>query len=314
MELIRDVRSLQASHRGCVATIGTFDGIHLGHQAVLRQVVNQSIELKLPSVVIVFEPLPGEYLSPANAPARLMSFREKFYSIDSQGIDRLLTLTFNEKLKNMSANQFVEDIFVNGLGVEYLVFGDDFRFGNNREGDISFTQRLGNINNFAVVPTSTVEFEGERISSTRIRQALAASDFILAKSLLGRSYSISGRVVFGRQMGRTLGFPTANLELGRLSSPLSGVYAVKVNGPTMSDLRGVANIGVRPTVNDNTRANLEVHLLDFDAEIYGQRIDVTFLSKIREEKKFSSLDELKVNIENDLRTAHDWFKSNPFLN
>ena len=314
MELIRDVRSLQASHRGCVATIGTFDGIHLGHQAVLRQVVNQSIELKLPSVVIVFEPLPGEYLSPANAPARLMSFREKFYSIDSQGIDRLLTLTFNEKLKNMSANQFVEDIFVNGLGVEYLVFGDDFRFGNNREGDISFTQRLGNINNFAVVPTSTVEFEGERISSTRIRQALAASDFILAKSLLGRSYSISGRVVFGRQMGRTLGFPTANLELGRLSSPLSGVYAVKVNGPTMSDLRGVANIGVRPTVNDNTRANLEVHLLDFDAEIYGQRIDVTFLSKIREEKKFSSLDELKANIENDLRTAHDWFDSNSLLN
>ena len=314
MELIRDVRSLQASHRGCVATIGTFDGIHLGHQAVLRQVVNQSMQLKLPSVVIVFEPLPGEYLSPTRAPARLMSFREKFYSIDSRGIDRLLTLTFNEKLKNMSANQFVEDIFVNGLGVEHLVFGDDFRFGNNREGDISFTQRLGKINNFAVVPTSTVEFEGERISSTRIRQALAASDFILAKSLLGRSYSISGRVVFGRQMGRTLGFPTANIELGRLSSPLSGVYAVKVNGPTMSDLRGVANIGVRPTVNDNMRANLEVHLLDFDNEIYGQRIDVTFLSKIREEKKFSSLDELKVNIANDLRTAQDWFDSNPLLN
>ena len=314
MELIRDVRSLQSIHTGCVATIGTFDGIHLGHQAVLRQVANKSIELKLPSVVVVFEPLPGEYLSPAQAPARLMSFREKFYSIASQGIDRLLTLTFNEKLKTMSANQFVEDIFVNGLGVKHLVFGDDFRFGNNREGDFAFTKRLGNANNFAVVPTSTVEFEGERISSTRIRHALAASDFFLAKSLLGRSYSISGRVVFGRQMGRTLGFPTANLELGRLSSPLSGVYAVKVNGPNMSDVRGVANIGVRPTVNDNMRANLEVHLLNFDAEIYGQRIDVTFLSKIREEKKFSSLDELKVNIENDLRTAHDCFESNPFLN
>ncbi len=314
MELIRDVRSLRPSHKGCVATIGTFDGIHLGHQTVLRQVVNKSMKLKLPSVVIAFEPLPGEYLSPNHAPARLMSFREKFYAIDSQGIDRLLALTFNEKLKNMSANQFVEDIFVNGLGVKYLVFGDDFRFGNNREGDISFTKKLGNTNNFAVIPTSTVEFEGERISSTRIRHALAASDFVLAKSLLGSSYSISGRVVFGKQMGRTLGFPTANLELGRLSSPLSGVYAVKVNGPTMSDVRGVANIGVRPTVNDNIRANLEVHLLDFDAEIYGQRIDVTFLSKIREEKKFSSLDELKVNIANDLRTAQDWFDSNPLLN
>ena len=314
MELIRDVRSLRQSHKGCVATIGTFDGIHLGHQAVLRQVVNQSMKLKLPSVVIVFEPLPGEYLSPTRAPARLMSFREKFYSIGSQGIDRLLTLTFNEKLKNMSAKQFVKDIFVNGLDVKHLVFGDDFRFGNNREGDISLTQKLGNRNNFVVVPTISVEFEGERISSTRIRHALAASDFILAESLLGKPYSISGRVVFGRQMGRTLGFPTANLELARLSSPLSGVYAVKVNGMAMSDVRGIANIGVRPTVNDNMRANLEVHLLDFDAQIYGQRIEVTFLSKIREEKKFSSLDELKVNIENDLRTAHDWFDSNPLFN
>ncbi len=313
MELFRDVRGNILNHEGCVATIGTFDGIHLGHQAVLRQVLNKSLELQVPSIVIVFEPLPAEYLSPTHAPARLMSFREKFCFIDSQGIDRLLRLNFNEKLKNMSAKQFIDEIFVNGLGVKYLVFGDDFRFGNNREGDIKFTQNLGKLNNFDVVPTPSILFRGERISSTKIRQALAVSDFGLVKSLLGRAYSISGRVVYGRQIGRTLGAPTANVNLRRLSSPLCGVYAVKVDGPTMSNVLGVANIGVRPTVNDSMQANLEVHLFDFDAQIYGHRIEVTFLSKIREEKKFSSLDELKVNIANDLRVAREWFESNPLL-
>ena len=311
MELIRDFRNLLPRQRGCVATIGTFDGVHLGHQAVLHAVRTKSRELKLPSLVIVFEPLPAEYLSPENAPARLMNFREKFIAIESKNIDRLLCVRFNQHLRDMSAEQFVNDIFVRGLGVKYLIFGDDFRFGSNREGDILFAKKLGKLNDFKAVATSTFSFGGSRVSSTRIRGALASSNFGLAESLLGRPYSISGKVVYGKQLGRTLGVPTANVELGRLSAPLSGVYAVKVDGKDFKNSCGVANIGVRPTVNDNIRANLEVHLLDFQDQIYGQRIDVTFLSKIREEKKFSSIDELKININNDQRSARSWFHANP---
>ena len=307
MELIRGLHNLRPKHRGCVATIGAFDGVHLGHQAVIRHLLDKAQELALPSVVIVFEPLPREYFSPLQAPARIMSFWEKCRALEQQGVDRVLRIRFNERLREMSAQQFVDDIFVAGLGVRYVVLGDDFRFGNDRQGDVKFIQEQGRRYGYDAGPTPTCSLDGERISSTRIREALESADFVQAQRLLGRPYSISGRVIYGRQLGRTIGTPTANLELRRLRAPLSGVYAVEVSGGGLEQARGVANVGVRPTVDDSIKANLEVHLLDREIELYGQHIEVTFRQKLREEQKFGSVDELRENIARDIENTRSWF-------
>jgi riboflavin kinase/FMN adenylyltransferase len=307
MELIRGLHNLRPRHRGCVVTIGAFDGVHLGHQAVIRHLLEKSVELGLPSTIIVFEPLPREYFSPVEAPARIMSFREKFYALRQLGVDRLLRVRFNESLRGMSAQQFVDDIFVAGLGVRYVVLGDDFRFGNDREGDLEFIRQQGARHGYEARPTPTLAIAGERVSSTRIREALERADFAEAARLLGRPYSISGKVVYGRQLGQTLGTPTANLELRRLRAPLSGVFAVEVSGAGLDGALGVANIGVRPTVDDSIKANLEVHLLDREIGLYGQHIEVTFRHKLREEKKFSSVDELRENIARDIADTRAWF-------
>lgn len=307
MELIRGLHNLRPRHRDCVATIGAFDGVHLGHQAVLRHLQEKAKELQLPSTVIVFEPLPREYFSPLKAPARIMSFREKFQAMEAHGIDRLLRIRFNEKLREMPAQEFVDEIFVAGLDVRYVVLGDDFRFGNDRQGDVAFIQQQGKRYGYEAGPTPTHSWENERVSSTRIREALEASDFALAEALLGRPYSISGKVIYGRQLGRTIGTPTANLELRRLRAPLSGVYAVEVSGAGLERAVGVANVGVRPTVDDSIKANLEVHLLGRKIELYGQHIEVSFRHKLREEQKFGSVDELKQNIANDIANTRAWF-------
>ena len=308
MELIRGLHNLRPRHRGCVATIGAFDGVHLGHQAVIRHLLDKAAELGVPSTIIVFEPLPREYFSPIKAPARLMSFREKFQEMRYLGVDRLLRIRFDESLRRMSAQQFVDDVFVAGLGVRYVVLGDDFRFGSGREGDIRFIRAQGERYGYEAGPTPTETWEGDRVSSTRIREALEAADFALAEALLGRPYSISGKVVYGRQLGVTIGTPTANLELRRLRAPLSGVYAVEVSGSALERAWGVANVGVRPTVNDSIKANLEVHLLDREIHLYGQHIEVTFRHKLREERKFGSVDELRDNIARDIADTRDWFK------
>jgi riboflavin kinase/FMN adenylyltransferase len=307
MELIRGLHNMRPRHRGCVVTIGAFDGVHLGHQAVIRHLLEKSAELGLPSTIIVFEPLPREYFSPLKAPARIMSFREKFFALRELGVDRLLRVRFNERLRGMSAQQFVDDIFVAGLGVRYVVLGDDFRFGNDREGDLEFIRQQGPRYGYEARPTPTLSIDGERVSSTRIREALDRADFAAAARLLGRPYSISGKVVYGRQLGQTLGTPTANLELQRLRAPLNGVYAVQVSGAGLEGARGVANIGVRPTVDDSIKANLEVHLLDREIGLYGQHIEVTFRHKLREEKKFGSVDELRENIARDIENTRAWF-------
>jgi riboflavin kinase / FMN adenylyltransferase len=307
MELIRGLHNLRPRHRGCVVTLGAFDGVHHGHQAVIGHLLTKARELSLPSVVIVFEPLPREYLAPLEAPARLMSFREKFVALRELGVDRVLRIRFNERLRTMSAQQFVDDIFVAGLGVKYVVLGDDFRFGNDRQGDFDFIRSEGQRYGYAAVPTPTEKLEGERVSSTRIREVLAAGEFDLAESLLGQPYRMTGRVVYGRQLGGELGVPTANMELHRLRSPLSGVFTVLVNGAGLEDAHGVANVGVRPTVNDSIKANLEVHLLDRDINLYGKRIEVTFRHKLRDEMKFESLEELKENILRDVNTTRTWF-------
>jgi riboflavin kinase/FMN adenylyltransferase len=307
MELIRGLHNLRPGHRGCVATIGAFDGVHFGHQAVIRQLLQKSTALALPSIVIVFEPLPREYFSPLNAPARLSSFREKFLALQALGVDRILRIRFTENLQTMSAQEFIDILFVQGLGVSHVALGDDFRFGNDREGDFRMLSAQGERYGFDVESTATLAIHGERVSSTRIRQALEEADFELAETLLSRPYSISGKVVYGRQLGRSLGFPTANLELHRLRAPLSGVYAVEVTGAGLEKARGVANVGTRPTVNDSIKANLEVHLLDLSQDLYGQRIEVVFKHKLREEKKFESVDELKENIARDVKNARLWF-------
>jgi riboflavin kinase / FMN adenylyltransferase len=308
MELIRGLHNLRPRHRGCVATIGAFDGVHLGHQAVLRHLQDKADELRLPSTVIVFEPLPREYFSPIKAPARIMSFREKFQGMRDLGVDRMLRIRFNEEFREMSAQRFVDEIFVAGLGVRYVVLGDDFRFGADRQGDVAFIQQQGKHYGYDAGPTPTHVFEGERVSSTRIRDALESADFATAEALLGRPYSISGKVVYGRQLGRTIGTPTANLELRRLRAPLSGVYAVEVSGAGLHLAMGVANVGVRPTVDDSIKANLEVHLVDRETELYGQHIEVSFRHKLRDEKKFDSVEELKQNIANDIANTRAWFK------
>jgi len=308
MELIRGLHNLRSRHHGCVATIGAFDGVHLGHQVVIRHLLEKAAELDLPSVIIVFEPLPREYFSPLQAPARIMSFWEKCRALEALGVDRLLRIRFNEQFRTMSAQTFIDDIFVAGLGVRYVVLGDDFRFGADRQGDIAFIQEQGERYGYAAGPTPTFAIAGERVSSTRIREALENADFATAEALLGRPYSISGRVIYGRQLGRTIGTPTANLELRRLRAPLSGVYAVEVSGGGLEGACGVANVGVRPTVDDSIRANLEVHLLDREIELYGQHIEVTFRHKLREEQKFASLEELQTNIARDIEQTRAWFK------
>ncbi len=307
MELIRGLHNLRPRHRGCVATIGAFDGVHHGHRAVLGHLLDKSRELKLPSVVVLFEPLPREYFAPAKAPARLMSFREKFAALEALGVDRVLRIRFDEQLRTMSALDFIERIFVAGLGVRYIVVGDDLRFGHDREGDFWLMQAEGERFGYEAMHTATLGISGTRVSSTRIREALANADFALAEELLGRPYSITGKVVYGAQLGRTIGSPTANLELHRLRAPLSGVYLVQVDGLDGDALPGVANVGTRPTVDDGIRANLEVHLLDFDREIYGGTITVRFLEKLREEQKFDSLEALQEQIHRDLARGREYF-------
>jgi riboflavin kinase/FMN adenylyltransferase len=307
MELIRGLHNLRPRHHGCVATIGAFDGVHRGHQAVIRHLLEQSVELALPSLIIVFEPLPREYFAPLQAPARIMSFWEKCRALEKLGVDRLLRIRFNEQFRGMSAQRFVDDIFVAGLGVRYVVLGDDFRFGADRQGDIEFIREQGLRYGYATGATPTCVVQGERVSSTRIREALENADFATAEALLGRPYSISGRVIFGRQLGRVIGTPTANLQLRRLRAPLSGVYTVEVSGGGLRNAPGVANVGVRPTVDDSIRANLEVHLLDREIDLYGRHIEVTFRHKLREEMKFGSVAELRENIERDIEQTRAWF-------
>jgi riboflavin kinase/FMN adenylyltransferase len=307
MELIRGFQHFRPRHRGCVATIGAFDGVHLGHQAVLRQLIAKGREMGLPSTVIIFEPLPREFFSPDEAPARLMSFREKFIAMRDLGVDRVMRISFTPDFRDMTAHEFIHKLFVVGLGVKYIVVGDDLRFGRNRSGDFDLLRRVGKKDGFDVVDTSTLEVTGERVSSTRIREVLADANFELAERLLGRPYSISGRVIVGQQLGRTIGTPTANMELHRLRSPLSGVFAVEVYGADSVMRQGVANVGVRPTVGDFSKAILEVHLLNFEENIYGRNIKVVFRKKLRNEHKFDGLDALKAQITLDVAQARSYF-------
>jgi len=304
--IIRGFYNLPSFPTGCVATIGNFDGVHLGHQAVLRQLAMQGDAMGLPAVVITFEPQPNEYFAPDKAPARLTRLREKVQELQCYSIQQLCVLPFNKKLAQMSADDFIRQLLVGGLKVRYLVVGDDFRFGHKRQGDFALLQQAGKQHGFQVVNMHTFSIDEHRVSSTRVRRALEKGELACAEKLLGRPYQMSGRVAHGQKRGRTIGFPTANIHLHRKKVPINGVYVVQLYGIAGEPISGVANVGVRPTVGAE-KALLEVHLFDFDRDIYGAQVQVLFLKKLRDEQKFSDLDMLRAQIEQDCIAAKEFF-------
>ncbi|HEX7046697.1 MAG TPA: bifunctional riboflavin kinase/FAD synthetase [Gammaproteobacteria bacterium] len=298
MEVIRDRSNLKPEHRGSAVTIGNFDGVHIGHQAILSELRKQALMHGVPAVVVTFEPTPREYFSPETAPPRLTDFREKCEMLEYHGMDRMLVLGFDAELAALSAEAFIREILIEGLGVEYLVIGDDFRFGKDRAGDFAMLQAAGVQSGFDVAATPTQTHQGKRVSSTWVRDALADGDLALAQELLGRRYRMSGLVVQGDRIGRQLGFPTANLERsGKL--PLGGIFLVRVYGLDDEPRYGMASAGTRPTVNGKHDL-VEVYLFDFDRDIYGEHIEIEFLDKLREEERFPDLESLREQIRLDV--------------
>lgn len=306
LELIRGLHNIKPQHQGCVVTIGTFDGIHHGHQILIAHLCAKSAELQFPSLLVTFEPTPREFFRGAEVPARLTRFREKFTLLEQTELNRILCIPFNERTRNISADEVIENFLVEMLGVKYIVVGDDFRFGNNAEGDYAMLKAAGDKFNFGVSHMGTLLFDHERVSSTRIRQALDDGDFPLAEKLLGRSYFMMGPVVMGQKLGAKLGTPTANIRLQRYRSAVEGVFAVTIEGLDRT-YEGSAYVGTRPTV-DGKEPLLEVHIFDFEGDIYGERLKVNFHSKFRGDTKFSSLDELNAQIRIDLDNVRTWFQ------
>ncbi len=292
MILIRGIHNLKPEHRGCVLTIGNYDGIHLGHQAVLARLRERAEALGVASMVMTFEPTPMEYFALEQAPARLSSLRETVEDIAAQNIDRLLCVQFNQRFASLSPRKFVDDLLVQRLKVSEILVGEDFRFGKERAGDVRMLREQGRRNGFNVAPMPTVEVAGERVSSTRVRDALAQGDLKTAQSLLGRPYHVSGRVIRGAQLGRTLNVPTANIKLRRKSATRYGVYAVEAELADGRRFPAAANLGVRPTVNGK-QCLLEVHLLDFREDLYGQHLNVYFYHYLRPEARFENIDALR---------------------
>lgn len=286
-----------------VVTIGNFDGVHAGHQVILQRVLDISHQKNLASVVMYFEPQPQEFFQGKNAPARLMDWRDKFEALRDLGIDYVLVIRFDAAFRGLTAQKFIEQV-LQPLNCQHLVVGDDFRFGCDRSGDFAFLQQQV----FMVENTPTVAKDSLRISSTRIRQAIQESDFDLAAQLLGRPYMIAGHIKHGDKIGRTLDFPTANVGLNRHVSPVAGIYAVKVWGLTEDKpLLGAANVGTRPAVGGKEN-RIEVHILDFNGDIYGRRIRVQFCHKLRNETNFPSLEALKQAIANDVLATRKYFE------
>jgi riboflavin kinase/FMN adenylyltransferase len=301
MQLVRGIHNIRPQDHGCVLTIGNFDGVHLGHQQVIKALVSKAKALNCVAAVLVFEPQPQELFSPDTAPARLCRLRDKYNLLAQLGVQRLICVNFTIKFSQQSAHYFIEHLLVEKLGIKHLIVGDDFHFGKNRQGNFPMLCQAGQKLGFAVSDTASYKMADCRISSTAIRQALEHDELASAKQMLGREYSIIGRVFHGDKRGRQLGFPTANVLLKRRVSPLSGVFAVMVNTNT-GQFKGVANVGARPTVA-GVRQQLEVHLFDFDQGLYGQCIEVIIKKKLRPVIKFDSLEALTKQIKKDSEQA-----------
>lgn len=296
MQVFRHIPS--ALQPPCALAIGNFDGIHLGHQALLRKLVQEAASLHLCSAVMTFEPHPREFFTPETAPARLCSLREKLEHFAAAGVERVYVCRFNRSFAKLTANQFMHEVLRHALNAQAILVGEDFRFGAMRAGTIvDFIEEK-----FNLISLPQVDLAGVRVSSTRVRSALAAGDLPEAALLLGRPYSISGKVVHGAKRGRQIGFPTANVHMRHERPALTGVYAVKLDG-----FNAVANLGVRPTIAGVPKLSLEVHVLDFNGDLYGKHVHVEFMRKIRDEMKFDGLDALKMQIASDVRVARDFF-------
>lgn len=304
MKIIRNLTSIPFQH--CVAAIGNFDGVHLGHQAVLADLKNLAIHVNLPAVAILFEPQPGEFFRASEAPARLTTFQEKITQIAKQQLDAIFCVRFQQSFADLTAEDFVVQVLVNKLGIKALFVGDDFRFGKHRQGSVETLQMFAQQYHFTLKAVPTALWQNKRISSTRVRAALQQADFELARHLLGRPYQLSGRVIHGDKRGTQIGFPTANILLKRHVSPLRGVFVVRVFG-LGKQRYGVANIGSRPTV-DGSRWLIEIHIFEFSQTIYGQKLQIEPMKKLREEIQFTSLASLTAQIAVDVDTAEDYCK------
>ena len=294
--------------RPLAVTIGNFDGVHLGHQSMLARLTARAASAGAAPAVLTFEPHPREIFTPDSAPTRLTSLREKLEILRGLGVARVHVCRFTKPFAALSAEDFVRRILVEGLHARYVLVGDDFRFGAKRAGDFALLTKLGEQHGFTAEALHTVEAAGQRASSTAVREALAAGDMATAAQLLGRPYSISGRVVGGDQLGRKIGYPTANIQLKHNKPPLSGIFAVKLNLDGQ-ELPGAASLGIRPTVKNDGKPTLEVHIFDFNGQIYGEHVRVDFYHKLREERKFAGLDELIEAIGNDVKQAREYFLS-----
>lgn len=301
-EFIKHLESMDNKKDRSIIAIGNFDGVHIGHQEVLAQLKMHSELLKLPAWVMIFEPQPKEFFLKISAPPRLTSLREKIIALKRYAISNISCFNFNTKFAHLTAYEFVTKILVEYFNAAYILVGEDFRFGKDRAGDINLLRKLGEELGYQVLTIDEITSDQQRISSTRIRHALAEHNLSVAQSLIGRPYTVCGKVIPGDKRGRQLGFPTANIRLGKRVLPLAGVYAVLVHGLSASLLTGVANAGTRPTV-DGQRRSLEVHLFNFDQEIYGRYIEIEFRQYVRSEMRFDSLQSLQEQISKDVAQA-----------
>lgn len=302
MRLFRGPRGLTLPPKGCVASIGNYDGVHLGHQAVLASLREKGKDLGLPVALVMFEPMPQEYFAKSAPPARLTRFKEKWPLLETAGVDWLVCLRFDKTLAELEAEDFINQVLVRGLGVKHLTVGDDFRFGRGRRGDFGLLTEIGRVQGFEVTDTASLMQDGERVSSSRIRSLLIEGDMAGAARLLGRPFSLSGHVMHGERLGRTLGFPTANLALGRKTSPLGGIFAARVQGAGDGVRNAAAYVGRRPAVG-GVKLVLEVHLLDYTGDLYGRQLRVEFLERLREDRHFDSLDALRAQMQEDVQAA-----------
>lgn len=302
MELIRGLHNLRPRHRGCALTIGNFDGVHRGHQAVFAQLADIAARHEVPSTALAFEPQPREFFASDNAPARLTRFREKLQALADTPLDRLVVARFTHEFSQLSPEAFIDDVLVEALDVRHVVVGEDFHFGHRASGTFAALEEAGQAFGFGVSRCVTFELHGRRVSSSWVRDDLADGELAKAAELLGRPYAIQGRVMRGRQLGRDIGFPTANIRLRRLSTALAGIYAVRLHGLGDAALPGVASLGTRPTVGGGEKL-LEVHLFDFDEDIYGRHVSVEFVHKLRDEEHFETIEALKSQIARDAQVA-----------
>jgi riboflavin kinase/FMN adenylyltransferase len=302
MDFVRGLHNLRARHRGCVLTVGAFDGVHRGHQEMIRVLRQRAAEFSAPATLLSFEPTPREYFAKSTPPPRLTRFRERLEALRDHGVQRFVCLRFDVRMREMTAPQFVDEVLVSGLGVHHLVVGHDFRFARDHAGTVATLHEHGQRCGFGVTEVPPFEIDGERVSSSLVRQALQAGDMQRAARFLGRPYRITGKVVDGARLGRTLGFPTANLRLQRRATPVAGIFAVRVSGAGLNAAAAVASLGTRPTVNGQELL-LEAHVFDFQGDLYRRQLHVDFIARLRDELKFADVAALTRQMHEDAAQA-----------